>query len=148
MTDFIIPQGGGFSIPRPYLVGWQISYYDGSTILSSGQETIVEEHTYGGYKLFVKAKDWVWDWDNKTLHLEDLLEDWYATAPGSSTPIYTGFTIVEYKFNSGYLNYDIVFSPIGIPTCHYLYQRVPPGDAAYWAKPQNDAPIAPFWYSC
>lgn len=148
LCDFIYPQGADFKIPRPYVVGYQISNHGSATTIYSGRDTLQEEHTYGGYKFRVELKSWVFDWDTRTIPINDLFENWYALAPGGTTPLHTGSALINYQFNPSYDNYDLVFSPIGVDACHYYYQRFPGAPSGYWNRQLNDGPIAPYWYFC
>ena len=145
LADFVYPQGAKFALQRQYILGFAIGWQLGSYATMYGQETRLTEIVFGGYRLVIKFKDWVWDWDNRGFVLDEMFEDYYALAPGSSTPISAGTVYLSLDFDPTFTTMIIkIINPA--PVDWYLFQRFPTADRPYWTVPVDNLPATPFWY--
>lgn len=113
------------------------------TILQSGQLTILREIPFGGYRQFIRFKDWIWDWHAGTFNLTEPFQDFYVTAPGSNTPISAGPVILNWQWDARYLNGLLVIanSPNG---GYYYIDRFPAPPTDYWTMPFSPVQPTPF----
>lgn len=52
---------------------------------------------YGGYKVYMRIRDGVWQPDSDMVSLEDMFDDIYAMPPGSTTKINSGTLKINYQ---------------------------------------------------
>jgi len=137
--------GPSFVIPRPYVWGFTIGWWNGTTLVTAGNPTVAQEVPFGGYRVYVKFQEWFFAWDNKTAPLEGLLEDLYAMAPGDSTPINAGNVLIQYEYEPifGIPILNVVFDN---PDGYYWFQAFPDAPADYWNRIYADVPSPPFAY--
>jgi hypothetical protein len=136
LASFTYLNPPAFAIPRSYLWGIAIGWWHMS-IVTYGNPTIIQEQPFGGYRKHIKLKDNVWEWNSNTYSLDYLLEDFYVTAPGSSTPISNGAVLIEAKPVPQYGIYCLVLSDVGADG-HYMFYKLPSSTQPYWAGPFPD----------
>lgn len=145
LADFVYPQGAGFACQRQYVVGFAIGWQPGSFATAYGIETHLTEVVFGGYRLVIRWKDWIWNWDNRGFTLADCFEDYYALAPGSSIPSSAGTVFVDLSWDTGFTACMLrIINPA--PVDWYLFQRFPAASRPYWLNVPDDLPPTPFWY--
>lgn len=145
LASFSYPQGVDFACQRQYIMGFTIGWQPGSFATQFGQETRLTEVVYGGYRLVIKFKDWVWDWDNRGFTLGDLFEDYYAIAPGGTDPINAGTVHVSLAQPDTWRTWCLkIVNPAA--SDWYLFQRLPPADRPYWFVPVDNLPVTPYWF--
>lgn len=81
---------------RGRVKGFAVGWHDGSFV-QYGQDTIIREIPYGGYRVRFRFSDEFWSPSTKSFKLEGIFDDAYALAPGSSEPIPMGS--IEINFN-------------------------------------------------
>lgn len=144
LANFLYPQGAKFALQRQYLPAFAIGWQAGSFALQSGRYTILEEVIFGGYRLHIKIKEWVWDWDNRGFTLDDIFEDYYALAPGGTTPINAGDVYISYQIEPNFLVPLLTISNVA-PVSYYYFQSFPSVNRPYWT-PVRALTGTPFWY--
>jgi hypothetical protein len=145
LADFVYPQGAKFACQRQYIVGFAIGWQLGSYATAYGIETHLTEVLFGGYRLVIRWKSWIWNWDNRGFYLDELFQDYYVLPPGSSTPASAGTVYVLWDFDPTYKTVIIkIINPA--PGDWYLFQRFPEADRPYWLVPPDNMPATPFWY--
>lgn len=104
------------------------------TYIQSGQSIILQEIPFGGYRFHLKFKDWWWSNRAGTGRIDDILDDLFVTAPGSSTPISAGLV----GFNTFYdprVHANLLVIANEPNDTHVAFQRFPPVDSSYWYQP-------------
>jgi hypothetical protein len=122
-----------YNFPRSYIKGFALFWLPGLTVLAAGNPFIFEEHTYGGYHLHLKFRDNFWDWNSNRYTLDYIVEDYYQTPPGSSTPETVGLLNVTQTLNIDHPSTHIFFQQaFGSET---LWFDLPPAPPSYWLPP-------------
>lgn len=145
LATFAYPQGGNFALQRQQVTCFAIGWQPGSYALQSGQETILQEVLFGGYRLVIKFKDWIWQWDNRGYLLQDLFEDFYAIPPGGGAPVNAGTITVKWEYDPTFLCPLLVIISPALADWYY-FQRFPPATRPYWATPHDRLRQTPFWF--
>lgn len=125
--------GGQFPLIRSYLKGFVLVWQPGSTVISYGRTSVFEEHVYGGYRLVITFKDKWWNWSSNQYTPDWIVEDFYALAPGSSTPINQGSVLVGLGYDESHPSYHISFITGAAPDPIWL--SYPPAPPTYWLPP-------------
>lgn len=145
LCTFSYPQGAQFTVVRPYLIAFAIGWQPDAFYNATGQTTELEEVSFGGYKLVIGFKDWCWNFDNRSMQLDDLFEDFYAIAPGGGPPISAGTAQIDYEIDTTFLC-PMINITLPAPAPHYLLQRFPEAPGDYWLQPASKLPATPFWF--
>lgn len=145
LADFDWQPGPDFNWPRLYLPAFAIGWQPDAFALTSGRFTHLQEISFGGYRVVVEFKEWVWLARPQCINFDDMFENFYATAPGDPTPISAGHVIIETKFVPDFSVYALVIS-LDTTGDHYYWQRFPTPDPDYWALPFDELPVTPFWF--
>lgn len=125
--------GGQFALQRSYLKGFVLVWQPGSTVITSGNPWVFEEHVYGGYRLHIKFRSEWWNWSSNRYTPDWIVEDFYATAPGSSTPINQGGVLVGLSYDVDHPSYYISFITGAAPDP--LWLDFPAAPSTYWLPP-------------
>lgn len=132
-----------FAVQRQYLWGWSLGWWDNTALITPGNPSVYQEVPFGGYRMHVKFVDWFFQWDDRSIMLQDLFEDLYATAPGSAVPISAGLVGIQYKVVENWRN-PIINIIVASPDNYYWFQRLPEADRPYWRQMMDVAPATPF----
>lgn len=122
-----------YSLVRQYLDFVVVLWWDMSFI-QTGQHIILQETPFGGYRFHLSFKDWFWNNRAGTGQIDDVLEDLYATAPGSSVPIDAGLVGFNVAYDARTHAYSLILASEPNDT-HCAFQRFPPVVDTYWYQP-------------
>jgi len=125
--------GAKQALVRSYLKGTVVVWQPGTTIISGGNPLVLEEHVFGGYRLVIKFKSNWFFWNSNTYTPDFVLEDFYALAPGSSTPISAGGVLVGLGFDALHPSYHFAFILGAAPDP--IWTTYPAAPSAYWMPP-------------
>lgn len=81
-------------------------------IVQNGPDFIFKEGPFGGYRVRVNFKTSFWNASGSAWRHDDLLDDFYAMAPGSSTPISTGPVNRLILFYPSFMQYVVVIESV------------------------------------
>lgn len=145
LADFVYSQSADFALQRQQVGAFAIGWLPGSFAISSGNPTVLEEVVFGGYRVVIEFKNWIWEWDNRGYVLGDMFENFYAIPPGGGPPISTGTCLLEWDFDPTFLCPLLVIAFPAMVNYYYI-QRFPPATRPYWCTPHDKLPATPFWY--
>lgn len=123
---------------RGYTWGFVIGWWDAHWI-QTGRYSIIQEVPFGGYRLHIRWKESFWNWNSNRYTHDYPLEDFYATAPGSSTPINAGTVLRDFKLDVRYFNQEIILANSPADG-HYHFQAFPPPPSGFWANSFGPTP--------
>lgn len=119
-----------WSVPRQYVWGFALQWQPMFAV-QTGQTLVLQETPFGGFQTHIKFRlDW-WTWVSSNWRFVDIFEDFYVTAPGSSTPISALDQTLEFTV-----------SDLGLPVLRAA-QPAMPGQTAYLKFPLN--PPVGYW---
>lgn len=122
------PQNGNMF--RPYFKGHILGWQAGTTVIQDTNPIIVEEHTFGGYRVHLKLLDEWWEFGTGEWHVEDIVEDLYAIVPVSGDHVSLGAVTVGLGYSElvGYywLNFQFAVVP------EYLYFPIEQSSGGHW----------------
>lgn len=144
LASITYPQGADFSLTRGYQVGWAIGWQPDAFLVTPGNPTTLEEVSFGGYRVVVGFKDWIYAYDNRQFKLGEMFEDLYAIAPGGGPPINAGGVQVQWEWDPTF-NCSVIVISFDAPAPHYLWQIMPLAPSTYWNKPRIPPGIFPQW---
>lgn len=125
--------GAKYKFNRSYYKGFVVGWLPGVTVVSSGNPFVLQEHTYGGYKLVIEFKSNVWSWSSNRYTHDYLLENYYALFPGDTTPISAGGVTVGQSWDVDHIAYRYSLLQDGWTNLYWFdFPAAPPG---YWAPP-------------
>lgn len=127
-----------YAMKRRQLYGVGILWWDGSTVVYAGNPSRYHEVVFGGYEVYLKVFDWVWDGSRQTVQLNNWIEDLWAYAPGGSTPISFGTADVFASWVTDVRAwfYVVAFAPTSE---QWTVQKMPDTIPGYW-NPPNPIP--------
>lgn len=126
----------GFVFPRPYVCKFAVGWV-AANVISAPPTLVLEETVFGGYRAHIDFLSWAWNWSTKRIDLDNLWLNFYVTAPGSSTPISAGITLVQYKWDDTLKSQLLVVSLQG-GDGHYHFWDYPPAPPTYWLQTCGD----------
>lgn len=145
LATFSYTQSPRFVMRRGYVWGLVFAWFDFAW-LQIAQEMVLQEGVFGGYKVHAKLTGSFWTGESNSTTADALFEDFYALAPGGSTPINAGTWQVDYKIDPIYKVPVIVLASAPNDNC-YQYLQLPDVNAGTWRPPFAQTPPSPFSYS-
>lgn len=135
--------GADFAVQRQYLLLFAVGWWDDTALVTAGNPSVYREVPFGGYELHLKFKDWFYEWDDRSVMLKDLFEDFYITPPGGGSPVPPFPALIQYEVVE---NWRAPCITIGLysPDNYYWFQRFPPANRPYWRPMMDVAPATPF----
>jgi len=133
-----------FALVRSYQWGFAIGWVDHS-IISYGRSTVIEEHTYGGYRFHLTWKASFWPWGTFRNTLDYPFEDVYVTDPHSTTPSTAGTVLVSWKLDETFHVPMLVLTLAGSLGKYTIY-KFPQAPPTYYGDRWPSTPSTPFHY--
>jgi len=125
--------GEGFVIEKSAVWGFAWVWQH-MCIVQSAPDLIMLESDYGGYKVRLNFNPYFWAADSSAWRVDEIIQDAYALAPGSSTPISMGNINIVFLYYPEYFQYVLVFE--SVPNIkHHVFCHWP--QAAYNAGSPN-----------
>lgn len=128
------PFGQAYAIRRTRLIAFAVEWWSPVILITPGNPSVFQEVPFGGYRMHIKYYDWVYAWSTKTCQVDEVIEEAWAYAPGSGTPISFGNANFFVEWNTTIRAYCFVFSlvPNNGARC---YQEFPPYTIPPWNAP-------------
>ena len=121
-----------FRISRAQVKGFAIGWQTG-TFIQYGQQTIIREIPFGGYRVVFEFDSLFWAADNKMWELEGIFTNAYALAPGSSSPGAMGSIEINFNWQPICNGYLLILALPSLTQTFY-WQEYPPVTYSYWNK--------------
>lgn len=123
-----------FCLPRAYVGGYYLGWWPGSTVIATGNPTIIQEHLFGGYQWYIHFQPSWWAWNtNSRYTLDWIVDDTYAIQPGTGAHVNVGAIDIHFQHDAGRPGWDVVFSYTG--GGYFLPFSFPPGPGSSWFEP-------------
>lgn len=148
LADITYLPSASFVMQRQYNPFFAVGWHDDTILITPGNPSEFQEIHFGGYRAVIRFKDWWWQWDNRSAQMNEVLEDLYALAPGSSTPSSLGAIQIRLQYEAQYLTWVYVIDLSPFAGCFYWWQRFPEQDRPYWTTIVDDVPPTPFAQNC
>ena len=134
----------GYAIPRPRLIGHSLSWWSGLSIVSGGQASLYSQTVFPHVQMYVKYKDWVFEWSKKTVQIIDCVEDAWAIFLPDPTPQGFGSATMVMTWNNYARGWILNFNLPSAPQVAWV-QQFPAVNQPYW-NPPHPAPVTyPFF---
>lgn len=134
MTVIVSPvrgKGENFVLARQYTQYFAVGWVQHHAV-ETGRTIVLEEEIYGGFKLHITLKEDFWNWNSSSWKFIDIFDDFYATFPGSETPV---DALDQY--------FDFEVSPAGVLVAR-TYQPNEPDFIFHQELPAN--PPSGYWF--
>jgi hypothetical protein len=145
LATFTYAQSPRFTMRRGYLWGCVFAWFDFDWV-QRGQEMILQEGAFGGYKVHARFSDSFWSGASNSTSADHLFSDFYAVAPGGGPPINAGTWTVGYQIDTIHKLPVVVLASAPNDNC-YQWTDFPDINTGTWRPPFNPAPLTPFSYS-
>jgi hypothetical protein len=119
-----------FAILRSYTKGVAIGWIPGATLVASGNPWILQEHTYGGYKKYLKFRELWWNWNSHVFRLDNVIEDYYAIHPVTGAHVSNGGVNIGYNAGDALGGLYNVYADVIGGTYYFL--EYPPAPSDWW----------------
>lgn len=138
--------GAQFRVNRAECEWCGLSGFHGFFV-ETGRYTVIQEIEAGGYQYHVRYKERFWDWNSSFWWIQEIFEDFYVTAPGSSTPISPGSVGISFGWLPPHTHQMMFLDNTFISTPQFYFWGMPPAPLDYWNLNGTPAPELPFSYT-
>jgi len=116
--------------PRSYIKEIALGWIAGVTVVSASNPYEWLEHTYGGYRVFMRLKANYFTWNSNEYSLDYPLDDFYAIEPVSGNHVALGLVEVGLGYSPTHPSLVLTFALGG--TSDYYFQTLPAAPPSYW----------------
>lgn len=134
-----------YSLVRQYLESFVVGWWS-MFVVQSGQDTILQETPFGGYRFRLKWRDWFWANSAGTGRIDDVIEHLYAIAPDHTTIVHAGQVGFNVQLDPLTRRYMVVIQNEPNDN-HYCMQQFPPVNPDYWHTPTPYPYPSPYLYT-
>lgn len=109
LADFVWDTPAAYAVERSAVWGVLVVWWDMCAV-TIGRETTLREVPFGGYRLVIGVNNSFWGHTSSAWRHDQLLEDFYAIAPGGGPPISAGEVHRSIHFYPSLGQYVVVIS--------------------------------------
>lgn len=115
--------------------------------VTTGRYTVIQEIEAGGYQYHIRYKENFWNWNSSFWWYQTIFEDFYVTAPGSTTPISPGTVGVYFGWIPPHTHQTMFLTNTFISIPQFYFVKMPPAPDDYWNKNDTPEPEMPLTYT-
>ena len=142
MTQLYTPVwavGEGYNVERNYSK-WLILQWLPGCMVSAGNPYVIRENVFGGYEVHIRLKPSFHAANSGGWRHDNILLDYYATAPGDPTPINAGTVQRAYLPQQELTEWAIIFGQAGGTDRLWCFRLPTPATSPFFAPVPDTYP--------